>query len=166
MALYCVYRALTHGGGKALIFDHSLHEACLEQWGGSESIAARVRLIEPSAFTKVSALGIEEQRVNVIIDFADAPESRPPLGDRYRVAAAIVEWESDSVLTVPTGALLRIDDDWAVFVVQRNRAKLTKVELGDRNDNDAEVVKGLEEGNRVILYPGDRLENGVSNEER
>jgi len=138
----------------------------LEQWGGSESIAARVRLIEPSAFTKVSALGIEEQRVNVIIDFADAPESRPPLGDGYRVEAAIVEWESDNVLTVPTGALFRIGDDWAVFVVQRNRAKLTKVELGRRNDNDAEIVKGLEEGNRVILYPGDRIENGISIAER
>lgn len=138
----------------------------LEQWGGSESIAARVRLIEPSAFTKVSALGIEEQRVNVIIDFADTPESRPPLGDGYRVEAAIVEWESENVLTVPTGALFRIDDDWAVFVVQRNRAKLTKVELGRRNDNDAEVVKGLEEGNRVILYPGDRIENGISISER
>jgi HlyD family secretion protein len=138
----------------------------LEQWGGSESIAARVRLIEPSAFTKVSALGIEEQRVNVIIDFADTPESRPPLGDGYRVEAAIVEWESENVLTVPTGALFRIDDDWAVFVIQRNRAKLTKVELGHRNDNDAEVVKGLEEGHRVILYPGDRIENGVSIEQR
>ena len=138
----------------------------LEQWGGSESIAARVRLIEPSAFTKVSALGIEEQRVNVIIDFADTPECRPPLGDGYRVEAAIVEWESDHVLTVPAGALFRIDDDWAVFVVQRNRAKLTKVELGHRNDNDAEVVQGLEEGNRVILYPGDRIENGISIEER
>lgn len=138
----------------------------LEQWGGSEPIAARVRLIEPSAFTKVSALGIEEQRVNVIIDFADAVESRPPLGDGYRVEAAIVEWESDSVLTVPTGALFRIDNDWAVFVVQRNRAKLVQVELGHRNDNEAEVLKGLEEGNRVILYPGDRIEHGVSVEER
>jgi HlyD family secretion protein len=102
----------------------------------------------------------------VIIDFADAPESRPPLGDGYRVEAAIVEWESDNVLTVPTGALFRIGDDWAVFVVQRNRAKLTKVELGRRNDNDAEIVKGLEEGNRVILYPGDRIENGISIAER
>lgn len=134
----------------------------LEQWGGSEPIAARVRLIEPSAFTKVSALGIEEQRVNVIIDFADAVEFRPPLGDGYRVEAAIVEWESDNVLTVPTGALFRIDNDWAVFVVQRNNATLVKVELGHRNDNEAEVLKGLEEGNRVILYPGDRIEQGIS----
>jgi HlyD family secretion protein len=138
----------------------------LEQWGGHDPISARVRLIEPSAFTKVSALGIEEQRVNVIIDFVDAAESRPPLGDGYRVEAAIVEWESENVLTVPTGALFRIDNDWAVFAVHRNHARLTPVELGHRNDNDAEVLKGLEEGDRVILYPGDRIEDGVSIEVR
>jgi HlyD family secretion protein len=138
----------------------------LEQWGGSGPIPARVRLIEPSAFTKVSALGIEEQRVNVIIDFTEPVESRPPLGDGYRVEAAIVEWESDSVLTVPTGALFRVENDWAVFVIQRDRAKTVRVELGHRSDNYAEVKKGLEEGNRVILYPGDRIENSVSIEER
>lgn len=138
----------------------------LEQWGGHDPISARVRLIEPSAFTKVSALGIEEQRVNVIIDFVDAAESRPPLGDGYRVEAAIVEWESENVLTVPTGALFRIDNDWAVLAVHRNHARLTPVELGHRNDNDAEVLKGLEEGDRVILYPGDRIEDGVSIEVR
>ena len=138
----------------------------LEQWGGSDPIAARVRLIEPSAFTKVSALGIEEQRVNVIIDFADSAEPRPPLGDGYRVEAAIVEWESSSVLTVPTGALFRAGNDWAVFVVEGDRAKRALVETGHRNDNDAEVVKGLEEGNRVILYPGDRIEEGTAITER
>ena len=77
----------------------------LEQWGGGDPLAARVRLIEPSAVTKISALGIEEQRVNIIVDFVDPPESRPPLGDGYRVEAAIVEWESADVLTVPAGAL-------------------------------------------------------------
>jgi len=138
----------------------------LEQWGGHEPIAAQVRLIEPSAFTKVSALGIEEQRVNVIIDFTDTAESRPPLGDGFRVEAAIVEWESTNVLTAPTGALFRVDDDWAVFVADRHRAKLIRVELGHRNDNEAEVVKGLKEGERVILYPGDRIEEGVSISER
>jgi HlyD family secretion protein len=138
----------------------------LEQWGGSESIAARVRLIEPSAFTKVSALGIEEQRVNVIIDFVDPPEARPPLGDGYRVEAAIVEWESADVLTVPTGALFRDGENWAVFVAQGNRARLARVELGHRNDNEAEVLNGLQEGDRVILYPGDRVEDRISIEER
>lgn len=138
----------------------------LEQWGGGHPIAAQVRLIEPSAFTKVSALGIEEQRVNVIIDFRDSAESRPPLGDGFRVEAAIVEWEAANVLTVPTGALFRVDDDWAVFVADRHRAKLVRVELGHRNDDDAEVVNGLKEGERVILYPGDRIEHGVSISER
>lgn len=138
----------------------------LEQWGGSAPIAARVRRIEPSAFTKVSALGIEEQRVNVIIDFTDPAESRPALGDGFRVEAAIVEWESSNVLTVPNGALFRVDDDWAVFVASRNHARLVPVELGQRNDHDAEVIKGLQEGDRVILYPGDRIEDGVAVSQR
>ena len=138
----------------------------LEQWGGGRTLDARVRLIEPSAFTKVSALGIEEQRVNVIIDFANSAESRPPLGDGYRVEAAIVEWESADVLTVPTGALFRDGDCWAVFVAKADHAELVHVELAHRNDNQAEVVNGLQEGDRVILYPGDRIENGVAIEER
>ena len=100
----------------------------LEQWGGGDPLAARVRLIEPSAVTKISALGIEEQRVNIIVDFVDPPESRPPLGDGYRVEAAIVEWESADVLTVPAGALFRDGESWAVFVATSNRAKLVRVE--------------------------------------
>lgn len=133
----------------------------LEQWGGGKPLAARVRLIEPSAFTKVSALGIEEQRVNVIIDFADTATDRPPLGDGYRVEAAIVEWESDDVLRVPTGALFRDGEHWAVFVDNNGRAKLTHIQTGHRNDNEAEVLDGVSNGNKVILYPGDRIEDGV-----
>ena len=138
----------------------------LEQWGGNKPLPARVRLIEPSAFTKVSALGIEEQRVNVIIDFTDAPDPRPPLADGYRVEAAVVEWESADVLKVHTGALFRDRDSWAVFVATGKRAQLTHVELGHRNDNEAEVVTGLNAGDRVILYPGDRITDGVTIEER
>lgn len=138
----------------------------LEQWGGSQPIAARVRLVEPSAFTKVSALGIEEQRVNIIIDFEGDVDSRPALGDGYRVEAAIVEWETDSVLTVPAGALFRDRDRWAVFVIHRQRAKLTHLELGHRNDNQAEVLNGLSEGDVVILYPGDRIEDGIRVDQR
>ena len=143
---------------------HALRGVSLELYEG-EPLAARVRLIEPSAFTKVSALGIEEQRVNVIIDFVDPPEARPPLGDGYRVEAAIVEWESADVLTVPTGALFRDGESWAVFLVNGNRARLVRVELGHRNDNEAEVLKGLKEGDRVILYPGDRVEDRIAIEE-
>ncbi|MFO0977830.1 MAG: efflux RND transporter periplasmic adaptor subunit [Planctomycetaceae bacterium] len=138
----------------------------LEQWGGSEPIEARVRLIEPSATTKISALGIEEQRVNVIIDFTQDRESRPPLGDGYRVEAAIVEWESNDVLVVPAGALFRTGNEWAVFLVAGDRAEMQPVELAHRNDNYAEVVKGLKDGDRVILYPGDRVNDGMRITER
>ena len=138
----------------------------LEQWGGGAPIAAQVRLIEPSAFTKVSALGIEEQRVNVIIDFADPKESRPALGDGYRVEAAIVEWESADVLRVPTGALFRDGEHWAVFAVRDGMSVLTKIEIDHRNDNQAEVVSGLKEGDRVVLYPGDRVEDAIAITER
>jgi HlyD family secretion protein len=89
----------------------------LKEWGGDQSLDARVRLVEPAAFTKISALGIEEQRVNVIIDFVDPPEARPLLGDGFRVEADIVRWESDDVLTVPTGALFRESGQWAVFLI-------------------------------------------------
>jgi HlyD family secretion protein len=133
----------------------------LEQWGGSEPIEARVRLIEPSATTRISALGIEEQRVNVIIDFAQDLKTLPSLGDGFRVEAAIVEWESDKVLVVPAGALFRAGNEWAVFLVVGNRAQLTRVQLGHRNDDFAEVVKGLNDGDRVILYPGDRVDHGM-----
>lgn len=138
----------------------------LDQWGGDEPLAGRVRLIEPSAFTKISALGIEEQRVNVIIDFTDKSDVRPTLGDGYRVEASIVEWESSDVLTVPTGAVFRSGNDWAVFVVRGNRATLTLIKLDHRNDDAAEVIDGLKEGDRVILYPGDRVEDGIAVVER
>lgn len=96
--------------------------------------------------------GIEAQRVNVIIDLTDPSESRPSLGDSFRVEAAIVEWESADVLTVPGGALFLVGDQWAVFVVVQDCARMVRVKLGHRNDNDAEVVQGLKEGDRVILY--------------
>ena len=138
----------------------------LEQWGGNRPLPGRVRLVEPSAFTKVSALGIEEQRVNVIIDFDDAPESRPLLGHGYRVEVSVVEWESDDVLTVPSGALFRQGDSWAVFAVRGKRARLTHISLGHRNDDAAEILEGLRADDKVILYPGDRVEDGTAIEER
>ncbi len=132
----------------------------LQQWGGNESLPGIVRLIEPSAFTKVSALGIEEQRVNVVIDFVDDPQQRPPLGDGFRVEASVVEWEADSVLTVPAGALFRKDEEWAVFVARNGTARQTTVSLGHRNDDNAEVLQGLQDGDQVVLYPGDRVADG------
>lgn len=134
----------------------------LNEWGGDKSLEARVRLVEPSAFTKVSALGIEEQRVNVIIDFVDPPETRTVLGDGFRVEADIVRWEADDVLTVPTGALFREGGQWSVFVINSdNITELQPLELGHRNDDAAEVLNGLTEGDTVVLYPGDRVSIGT-----
>ena len=138
----------------------------LKEWGGDQPLDARVRLVEPAAFTKISALGIEEQRVNVIIDFVDPPEARPLLGDGFRVEADIVRWESGDVLTVPTGALFRESGQWAVFLISEAKATLRQVELGHRNDDNAEILSGLQQGERVILYPGDRVAAGTIVQQR
>lgn len=134
----------------------------IEQWGGGRPLQGRVRTIEPQGFTKISALGVEEQRVNVIIDFDDPPEQRNSLGDGYRVEADIVIWESDKVTKVPTSTLFRRDDRWMVFVVEDGRAKLTHVELGHRNSLEAEVLQGLDPGQAVIVHPGDDVQDGTS----
>jgi HlyD family secretion protein len=133
----------------------------LEHWGSDQPLNGMVRVVEPFAFTEVSALGVEEQRTNVIVDFVDPPENRRTLGDGFRVDARITVWEGGDVLKVPTGALFRHRGQWAVFADQEGHAELRLVELGHRNDFDAEVLKGLAEGDRVILYPNDRIENGV-----
>ena len=133
----------------------------LEHWGGGEPLAGRVRVVEPSAFTKVSALGVEEQRVYVIVDFVDPPEKRSNLGDAYRVEARIVVWESADVLKVPAGALFRRGTQSAPYAVVRGRAEEGVVRIGNRNDTEAEVLDGLSEGERVVLYPGDRVMPGV-----
>jgi HlyD family secretion protein len=131
----------------------------LEHWGGQQNLEGKVRLIEPSAFTKVSALGIEEQRINVIIDF-EHDQDVSVLGDGYRVEASIVTWEADDVLKVPIGALFRTGTDWAVFVNQNGVAKTQLVSIGHRNDMDAEVLDGLNEGQQVVIHPGDQLTEG------
>lgn len=133
----------------------------LEQWGGPEPLLARVRLVEPAAFTKISALGVEEQRVYVIADLDAPPEKRPTLGDSYRVEARIVVWESASALRVPAGALFRRGGRWHTFVVADGRARLRRVEVGRSNGVQAEVLSGLAEGERVVMYPGDKVGDGV-----
>lgn len=130
----------------------------IEDWGGAGALDASVRQVEPSAFTKVSALGVEEQRVNVIADLR-APE--PRLGDRYRVEARIVIWEGADVLQVPASALFRHGPAWAVFVVEGGAARLREVEVGHQAAFDAEIVRGLDVGERVILHPSDRVHDGV-----
>jgi HlyD family secretion protein len=133
----------------------------LEHWGGEQPLEARVRLVEPSGFTKISALGVEEQRVNVIADFVGPPQSRIALGDAYRVEARIVIWESPDVLKVPAGCLFRHGGRWAVYLVEGTIAKLRSVETGKNNGLEAEILSGLKAGDRVLLHPSDKIANGT-----
>jgi HlyD family secretion protein len=130
----------------------------VEDWGGEGRLLAHVRRVEPSGFTKVSALGVEEQRVNVIGDLA---EPNPALGDGYRFEARIVVWEGEQVLQVPASALFRHGDAWSVFVVDGGRARRREVAVGQRGGFAAEIREGLAEGESVVLYPSDRLADGV-----
>ncbi len=139
----------------------------VERWGGKVDLAATVRLVEPSAFTKVSALGVEEQRVYVYADFTgDRPEDGMGLGDGYRIEARIVVWEKADALIVPAGALFRVDGAWRVFRLTERKAVETPVEIGRNNGIEAEILSGLEEGDRVVLHPGDRIAEGVIVEPR
>jgi len=133
----------------------------LEQWGGSAPLSGRVRRVEPSGFMKVSALGVEEQRVNVIIDFADAAAAAKALGDNYRTEVRIVIWHADNVLRVPAAALFRQGDAWAAFGVENGRVRARVVTLGQRNATEAEVTEGLGEGDEVVLHPPDTLADGM-----
>jgi HlyD family secretion protein len=133
----------------------------IEQWGGDHALKGRVRLIEPSGFTKISALGVEEQRVNTIIDFADPPDRRPRIGDGYRVEVRIIVWSRDDVLKVPTSSLFRHGEDWAVYVVESDRALRRTVQVGQRSGLEAEITAGLTAGERIIVYPSDAVVDGV-----
>lgn len=133
----------------------------LEQWGGAAPLAARVRLVEPSAFTKVSALGVEEQRVYVVADFTDPLEQRPTLGDNYRVEARIVTWEHPDVLHVPSGALFQQAGATQTFVFAGGRARLRTVRAGHSNGVEVEILDGLRAGDQVVVYPGDQVTDGT-----
>lgn len=135
----------------------------LENWGGEAPLRARVRTVEPSAFTKVSALGIEEQRTNVIADFVDAPR---PLGDGYRVEARIIIWEGENVLKIAASALFRFGDGWSIFVIEDGRARRRAVEIGHRSQFEVEILSGIEEGASVILHPTNQINNGSRVEPR
>jgi HlyD family secretion protein len=132
----------------------------LEQWGGGEPLRAKVRLVEPAAFTKVSALGVEEQRVNVVADLLTPPEQRRNVGDAFRVEAKIIVWEARDALKVPAGALFRKGEQWAAFVVADGRARLRIVKAGRSSGTETQVLEGLKEGEEVILYPGSRVRDG------
>jgi HlyD family secretion protein len=132
-----------------------------ERWGGEGALEGVVRTVEPTGFTKVSALGVEEQRVRVIVDFASPPETWRRLGDGYRVEAVFVVWERADALTVPASALFRRDDGWAVFAVEGGRARQREVTVGPGSGLLTEIVAGLEEGDTVIVHPGDAVSDGV-----
>jgi HlyD family secretion protein len=139
----------------------------IEQWGGGHALEGRVERVEPSGFMKVSALGVEEQRVNVIIDFVDPATASRLLGDGYRVEVRIVETQVENALTVPVGSLFRRAEKWAVFVVgDDERVRVQEVMLGQRNSMIAEVTAGLREGQRVVLHPPDTLADGMRVTER
>lgn len=134
--------------------------ARIDPGASSGALAARVRLVEPAAFTKVSALGVEEQRVNVILDFDDPPAELPALGDGFRVDAHILAFRVDNAVLVPVGALYREGDTWALFTLANGRARARKVQVSGRNSDVAWVEKGLEAGERVVVYPSDALRDG------
>ena len=129
----------------------------IEHWGGEETLEAKVRYVEPSAFTKISALGVEEQRVNVIAEFV---EPSVPLGDGYRVEARIVVWEGKDELIVPLSALFRCTQAWCTFVVEENKAKKQEVKVAQRSDFEAVIQQGLQAGEVVILHPTEQIEEG------
>ena len=135
-------------------------EVLIEQWGGGHTLHGRVRRVDPSGFMKVSALGVEEQRVNVIVDFTN-PAEAGRLGDGYRVEVRIVLWREDDVLKVPVGALFRQGEGWAVFAVNEGRVHRQTVQLGQRNENDGQVISGLAAGAVVVLHPPDTLMDGT-----
>jgi HlyD family secretion protein len=132
----------------------------LDRWGGPE-LSGNVRLVEPSAFTQVNALGVEEQRVNVIIDIADPPERWSMLGDGYRVEAHVAVWDGPDVVQVPLSATFRDGNGWAVYRVDDGVARLARVELGERTMTSGQVVRGLRAGDTVIVHPSDKVTEGI-----
>lgn len=135
--------------------------ATIERWGGDGLIEARVRRVDPSAYTRVSALGIEEQRVRVRLDILTPPDQRAGLGDNFRVFVRVETWGEDAVLQVPLGALFRNDGEWAVFREVGGRAVLTPVEVGQQTSRDAQIITGLTEGDRVVVFPGGKVADGT-----
>lgn len=130
----------------------------IDGWGGSDTLLGTVRYKEPRAFTKISTLGVEEQRVNVIGDFVDPPAS---LGAEFRVEAAVVVWSGSNILRIPTTAIFRRNGMWHAFVVRSGRARLQSIEIGQRGSDYAEVTDGIEDGDTIVLFPSELVKDGV-----
>lgn len=135
--------------------------ATVERWGGPDPLEARLVSIEPAARTKVSALGIEEQRVDAVFELVSPAEARAGLGDGFSVFLRITEWQTDDAIRVPLSALWRRDGDWAVFVVEDDVARVRTVEIGRRNSSEAQLLSGLEPGETVITHPSDAIVEGT-----
>lgn len=140
---------------------HAGDNAFITDWGGSRTLDAHVRRVEPSGFTKISALGVEEQRVNVLLDFNERNGETAAIADGFRVIVHVVVWQQSDVLRIPITAMFRRGNAWAVFVVRNGRARLTPIEAGMANDDVAQVLKGLNPGAIVILHPSDRVADGT-----
>jgi HlyD family secretion protein len=135
--------------------------ATIGQWGGEEALKARVRRIEPAAFTKVSALGVEEQRVIVLCDITDRSAAAERLGDRFRVEVKVAVWESSNTLTAPAGALFREGNEWKTFVMSQGRARLTTINAGRSDGRFTEILAGLAEGDEVLVHPPDTVSDST-----
>ena len=133
----------------------------LERWGDENHLNGIVKIVEPSGFTKVSSLGVEEQRVLVIVDITSPPESWQKLGDGYKVEAKFIIWEGKDILQIPASALYRKGDGWAVFMVKNNKAYSVEIKIGGHNGLVAEVISGLKEGDMVIAHPDETVKDGV-----
>jgi HlyD family secretion protein len=132
-----------------------------ERWGGNSSLSGKVRVVEPAGFTKISSLGVEEQRVLVIVDITLSTKSEQSLGDGYRLEASFIIWEGKDVLQVPASALFRKQEGWAVFVAKNNRALKREVKVGQRTGLAAEILSGLAEDEGVISHPDNSIEDGT-----
>lgn len=137
-----------------------------ERWGGENPLTGQVRRVEPVGFTKVSALGVEEQRVLVISDITSEAAQWQTLGDGYRVESRFILWEEQDVMQIPASALFHFDDHWAIFVMENNKAKRRIVTVGQRNGLSAQILEGLAEGEQVITHPDDTIEDGVGVKQR
>jgi HlyD family secretion protein len=141
-------------------------EVAIENWGGPGVLAGRVRRVEPAAFTKISTLGVEEQRVNVLIDVVSPAKDWAGLGDAYQLDTRITVFSHDDATIIPTGALFRTGENWNVYVVSEGRAQRRAVTLLRRSGRFAAITAGLQSGERVVIYPSDRVASGVRVEAR
>ncbi|HNY49244.1 MAG TPA: HlyD family efflux transporter periplasmic adaptor subunit [Smithella sp.] len=141
-------------------------DVLFKRWGKDEPLKGKVRLVEPAGFTKISSLGVEEQRVLVIVDITSPPEQWSMLGDGFRMEAHFVIWEGQNILQIPASALFRSGEKWSVFVVERGKARKRLVEIGRRNGLAAEILSGLKENDRVLAYPDDSISEGTKIRQR